>query len=251
LTRTVLLTGATGFVGKVVLETLLRRRAELGFERVLALVRARDPQHAAARFRADVSSSPCFAAHPRGWEACVEPLPGDVTRPSLGLAPLARARIAAEVTHVIHCAASVEFTLPLAEALAVNTRGALHVLEVAHTCAQLESVTSVSTAYVTPHPDPYGRGVHRVEEVLAPLPRDPEALFESLEKGAEDESRLLAETGHPNTYTFTKCLAGTSRCGARGISRSRSCGRASCRRARRIRCRAGSTALRHSRRSSR
>ena len=45
--RTVLLTGATGFVGKVVLEELLRRREELGIERVLALVRAGDPQHAA------------------------------------------------------------------------------------------------------------------------------------------------------------------------------------------------------------
>jgi hypothetical protein len=65
----------------------------------------------------------------------------------------------------------------------------------------------VSTAYVTPHPDPYGRGVHRVEEVLAPLPRDPEALFDSLCAGGEHEQRLLAETGHPNTYTLTKCLA--------------------------------------------
>ena len=203
----VLLTGATGFVGKVVLEELLRRRAQLGVERVLALVRARDPQHAAARLRADVITSPCFAAYPGGWEARVEPLPGDVTKPGLGLSPAARARVAAEVTHVIHCAASVEFTLPLAEALAVNTNGALHALEVARECARLDAYVGVSTAYVTPHPDPFGRGVHRAEEVLAPLPRDPEALYASLCAGAEDEGRLLAETGHPNTYTLTKCLA--------------------------------------------
>jgi fatty acyl-CoA reductase len=207
LTSVVLLTGATGFVGKVVLEELLRRRAELGVERVLALVRARDPEHAAARLRANVTASRCFAAHPRGWEAFVEALPGDVTRPGLGLPSAARARVAAEVTHVIHCAASVEFTLPLAEALAVNTRGALHALEVARECARLAGFVGVSTAYVTPHPDPYGRGVHRVEEVLARLPRDPEALYASLCAGAEDEARLLAETGHPNTYTLTKCLA--------------------------------------------
>ncbi|TMA34503.1 MAG: NAD-dependent epimerase/dehydratase family protein [Deltaproteobacteria bacterium] len=211
MTRTVLLTGATGFVGKVVLEELLRRREQLGVGSVLVLVRAGDPEHAAARCRADVFASPCFAAHPRGWEARVEPLPGDVTRPGLGLAPLARARVAAEVTHVIHCAASVEFTLPLAEALAVNTRGALNALEIARACARLESYVGVSTAYVTPHPDPYGRRngrrAHRAEEVLAPLPRDPESLYESLCAGTEEEARLLAETGHPNTYTLTKCLA--------------------------------------------
>jgi thioester reductase-like protein len=207
LRRVVLLTGATGFVGKVVLEELLRRRSELAIDRVLALVRARDAGHAAARLRADVGSSPCFAAHPVGWQARVEALPGDVTLPGLGLAEPARARVAAEVTQVIHCAASVEFTLPLADALAVNTRGALHALELARACARLESYVGVSTAYVTPHPDPYGRRVHRVEEVLAPLPRNPEALFDSLCAGGEDEQRLLAETGHPNTYTLTKCLA--------------------------------------------
>ncbi len=207
MTRVVLLTGATGFVGKVVLEELLRRREELAIERVLALVRARDPQHASARLRAEVISSPCFAAHPPGWEARVEALPGDVTRPAFGLPALARARVAAEVTHAIHCAASVEFTLPLAQAFAVNTQGALHALEIARTCARLESYVGVSTAYVTPHPDPYGRRIHRVEEVLAPLPRDPESLRDTLCAGAADELRLLAETGHPNTYTLTKCLA--------------------------------------------
>jgi thioester reductase-like protein len=46
-----------------------------------------------------------------------------------------------------------------------------------------------------------------VEEVLAPLPRDPESLYASLSAGTVDEHRLLAETGHPNTYTLTKCLA--------------------------------------------
>ena len=207
MTHTVLLTGATGFVGKVVLEELLRRREALGIERVLALVRARDPKHAAARLRADVTTSACFAAHAPGFAQHVEPIAGDVTQPGFGLAPRARARIESEVTHVIHCAASVEFTLPLAEALAVNTRGALHALEVARSCTRLASYVGVSTAYVAPHPDPYGRGVHRVEEVLAPLPRDPEALYASLCAGREDERRLLADTGHPNTYTLTKSLA--------------------------------------------
>jgi len=205
--RMVLLTGATGFVGKVVLEALLRRREELGIERVLALVRAQDPEHADARFRADVVSSACFAAHAPGWEKRVEVLPGDVTRPALGLAHEVADRVAAEVTQVVHCAASVEFTLPLADALAVNTQGALHALELARTCARLESYVGVSTAYVTAHPDPYGGSVPRVHEVLAPLPRDPEALHASLQAGREDERALLAETRHPNTYTLTKCLA--------------------------------------------
>jgi thioester reductase-like protein len=208
--RVVLLTGATGFVGKVVLETLLRRREELGVERVLALVRARDPEHADARLRGDVIGSACFAAQPPGWEKRVEALAGDVAQPMLGLSPESRARVAAEVTHVIHCAASVEFTLPIREALAVNTEGALHALELARTCPALEGYAGVSTAYVAPHPRPYEGGAHPVAETLAPLGHEPQALFERLragDTGAEGERALLAETGHPNTYTLTKCLA--------------------------------------------
>lgn len=208
--RVVLLTGVTGFVGKVVLEALLRRREELGVERVLALVRAGDPEHADARLRADVVSSPCFAALAPGWEKRLEALPGDVTKPALGLSPEACGRVAAEVTHVIHCAASVEFNLPLAEAFTVNTEGALHALDVASACVRLESYVGVSTAYVTPHPAPRSGRVQRVREVLAPLPRDPEQLYADLRDRAwsvEQERALLAQTGHPNTYTLTKCLA--------------------------------------------
>ena len=208
--RVVLLTGATGFVGKVVLETLLRRREALGIDRVLALVRARDPEHADARLRADVVGSACFAAQPPGWEKRVEALAGDVTRPRLGLTPEAQARVAAEVTQIIHCAASVEFTLPLAEAFTVNTQGALHALELAHACPRLEGYVGVSTAYVSTHPRPYAGGVHAVREELAPLGHDPEALYDSLCRERwtpEAERELLAATGHPNTYTLTKCLA--------------------------------------------
>ena len=45
----VLLTGVTGFVGKVVLFELLRRREELGLERVTVLIRAKKRGSGAAR----------------------------------------------------------------------------------------------------------------------------------------------------------------------------------------------------------
>jgi thioester reductase-like protein len=194
-------------VGKVVLEELMRRRAELGIGRVLALVRASDPEHADARLRGDVVNSPCFAAHEPGWEKSVEALAGDLTKPGLGLAPAMRERVANEVTHFIHCAASVEFNLPLADATAVNTTGALEALTVARECRRLGSFVDVSTAYVTAHPRPVGGELLRVEERLAPLPRDAASTYADILAGRVVQSRLLAETDHPNTYTLTKCIA--------------------------------------------
>lgn len=203
----VLLTGATGFVGKVVLAELLRRRAQLGVERVLALVRAPDPEQADARLRSEVLASPCFAGAEPGFEKWVEAVAGDITRPGLGLAAEARARATEHASHVIHCAASVEFSLPLAEAAAVNAAGALHALELARACRRLASLVVVSTAYVTPHAAPGTRAVQRAEETLAPLRFDAAALQPRMLAGALDAAPLLAETGHPNTYTLTKCVA--------------------------------------------
>ena len=203
----VLLTGATGFVGKVVLAELLRRRQELGVERVLALVRAPDPERADARLRSEVLGSPCFAAEEPGFEKWIEAVAGDITQPGLGLAADARERALADVSHVVHCAASIEFSLPLAEAAAANAAGALHALELARACRRLASLVVVSTAYVTPHAAPASASVQRAEETLAPLPFDAEGLYPRMLAGDADAARLLADTGHPNTYTLTKCVA--------------------------------------------
>lgn len=203
----VLLTGATGFVGKVVLHELLRRREELGVERILVLLRADGHSSARARLRDKVLQSPCFAAEPHGWERRIDAFAGDVTRPTCGLDVGALARVRSDVTHAIHCAASVEFSLPLPSATDTNVTGALHALELAKSCARIASFVSVSTAYVTPHPRPHERAPFVAHEQLAPLPRDADQLYGAIRAGRMDAKRLLAETGHPNTYTFTKCLA--------------------------------------------
>lgn len=202
----VLLTGATGFLGKVVLFDLLRRRGELGIERVHLLLRSRRGVGAAQRLREELLPSPCFSPLPAGWAERVEALEGDCEHADCGLAAPARAVLADRVTHVIHCAASVEFHLPIAQAAAANTASALHVLELARSFPRLAALVDVSTAYVTPHA---GAGTP-VEEKLAPLPWDPDRLYDAIRAGRYDapeaEAALLAESGHPNTYTLTKSL---------------------------------------------
>ena len=93
------------------------------------------------------------------------------------------------------------------KAARANIESALHVLELARALPRLVSLVSVSTAYATPHP---GDRVP-VEERLAPLGVPARELYDAILDGRfdapQDESRLLAETGHPNTYTLTKCIA--------------------------------------------
>jgi len=129
----VLLTGATGFVGREILSRFLERDNR----HVYALVRADDDDHAAGR----------LPAHER-----LTAVAGDIERPGLGLADGARDRVRDEVTNVVHCAASVSFDLPLEESRTVNVEGTRNVLELARSCTLLERFSYVSTAYVAGEP---------------------------------------------------------------------------------------------------
>lgn len=199
----VLLTGCTGFVGKVVLEELLRRREELGVERVFLLIRPRKRKTPDERFDLDVASSPCFSRLEPGWRDYCAPVAGDLSMAGLGISSADAAHLRESLTHVMHCAASVEFTLPIIAATKINVTGALDVLAFAQSCTRLQRMVDVSTAYVTPHP---GSNVPVLERVVD-MPLDTERTYADILAGRADQDALLSLTKHANTYTFTKCLA--------------------------------------------
>lgn len=196
-----LVTGATGFLGKVVLSELMRRREMLGVAQVLLLIRSRGDLKAKDRFLQKLVPSPCFRRLPRGWEKRVEVIDADLSLDRAGIREETLAPWLGKVTHIIHCAASVDFDRPVREACASNITSALTVLELARRMPQLCKMVSTSTAYVTPH-----RAGPILEE-LALLPRPAEVLYAEMQREAGHGDALLRETGHANTYTYTKCVA--------------------------------------------
>jgi thioester reductase-like protein len=137
---TLLLTGATGMVGR---ELLARVVADAANERVLCLVRpGRDGMSAQARLDQLLEK---VGAKPDPTR--VVAIHGDVVEPELGLSASDRAALA-RVDRILHCAASVSFDLPLAEAQAINVIGTERLLALARSLPGLERFDAVSTAYV-------------------------------------------------------------------------------------------------------
>jgi thioester reductase-like protein len=147
----ILLTGATGFLGGEVLARLLER----GERPVYALIRA--PSEEAARERL---SGVLESLGLESEEHRVTAVAGDVTEPLLGLDTRRRAALAEFTGRIVHCAASVSFTLGLDESREINVVGTRRMLDLAEFCARvgggLDSFVHVSTAYVGgTHPEPF------------------------------------------------------------------------------------------------
>lgn len=197
----ILLTGVTGFLGKVVLEELIRRRHEYTLDKILVLLRPSKGKSAQQRFHQEVAQSKCFEKLPAKWIGYVEVVEGDLTQPKCGLDEQWYPLICAETTHIINCAACVAFDLPLADAAKSNVSTALNLITLAKCCPRLQGMVTTSTAYVAAHTP------GSIRPMLAPLPQPAEILYERILAGQIDETALLRQTRYPNTYTLTKCLA--------------------------------------------
>jgi nucleoside-diphosphate-sugar epimerase len=229
--KRILLTGGTGFLGKVIVERLLRCAPDLA--RIDLLIREPreagvPPVSADTRFETEVLPSGAFAAmarlHGEQWPSIarekIAPVAGDVSQPGLGLAAGAFADLSSHVDIVIHAAASVTFDEPLDEAFLHNTRSVGHVAAFARACRSAVLV-HVSTAYVA------GQRTGRILEApLEPDVSDAEAA--AIEQIARDigheaaagdwspreiRSRLAdagmaraRRLGWHDTYTYTKAL---------------------------------------------
>ena len=137
---TLLLTGATGFVGMELLARLVNSPAASP-EPVLALIRAEDDAHATRRLHETLLS--VFGAV-APYAARVRAVAGDLERPGLGIDPA----LAAQVSEIVHGAASVSFELALDRSRAINVAGTRRVLAFAARCREIRRLTYISTAYV-------------------------------------------------------------------------------------------------------
>jgi thioester reductase-like protein len=127
-----LITGATGLVGRATLRRLLDTQPNL---RALALVRTREGGEALRHSFGELA-------------ARVTPVLGDVRRPGLGLDATLRRELSGCVTHALHSAGDICFSRALEQARAVNTAGTAHALELATDLNPSCRFAFVSTAYV-------------------------------------------------------------------------------------------------------
>ncbi|CAM4477791.1 fatty acyl-CoA reductase 2 isoform X3 [Lepidochelys kempii] len=201
--KTVLITGATGFMGKVLMEKLLR--ASPNVEAVYILVRPKAGQSMQERV-ANMVKSKVFD---RVREDCpnfqekIKPINAELTQPNLAISAKDSQELLSRVNVVFHCAATVRFDEPLKHALLLNVMGTQQLLLLARQMQKLEAFIHISTAYANCNR-------RNIDEVIYPPPVETKKLCDLVEW--LDESIIQEITPKligdwPNTYTYTKALA--------------------------------------------
>src|SRR5271165_4909329 len=131
-------TGATGFIGRRLVERLLERRQG----QIYVLVRE------ASKDRLDDLVERWSIVVGPDVEERIEPVFGDLRRPLLGIEKEQVADLRGKVTHFIHLAAVYDMTAPAERNTAVNVGGTTHAVELARAidAKHLHHVSSIAVA---------------------------------------------------------------------------------------------------------
>ncbi len=226
----ILLTGANGFLGKVILAMLLDKFPQAA--RLSVLVRPRPGLSAEERFAKEVLDSPplrpLVEKEGRSRVASrVNILSGDASRPMAGLSSEQVRELSGRVGLVLNCAGLVEFFPPVDLSLRANVDSVERLLEL---CGELNArLVHVSTCYVAgeadglveetePIPGFYPRRSGPEDRKFLPSEELAEcrAAATAAARGLEgaERSEALTELGRVraarwgwvNTYTYAKSL---------------------------------------------
>ncbi|RDI54068.1 carboxylic acid reductase [Nocardia mexicana] len=153
-TRTVLLTGANGYLGRFLCLEWLERLADSGGI-VICLVRGGDAEHARSRLDAafDSGDPELLRRYRELAEGTLEVLAGDIGEPNFGVGEEQWRRLADTVDLIVHPAALVNHVLPYDQLFGPNVVGTAEVIRLALTTRR-KPITYLSTVAVADRVDP-------------------------------------------------------------------------------------------------
>lgn len=206
--KRILVTGATGFIGKVFLAKLISSLGETG--QIYVMLRSKRGKSAQQRLSQILNEEPFLmtkTSNPDArdrWSRMIA-LEGDMSSENLGLSRANCELVCREVDIIFNIAASVQFDAPLKQNLRDNYLGVSNLLNLAIRFKRLTSLVHVSTFYTNWH-------MPHIKEEIVPMNADCEKLAELINWLPDQlidqiSSKLIKIENRPNSYIYTKALA--------------------------------------------
>ncbi|CAG2161713.1 unnamed protein product [Oppiella nova] len=192
--QSVFITGATGFMGKVLVEKLLRSCANINH--IYILLRPKKGMDVRTRLH-ELLQVRCFdnirESHPKALNKVVA-VEGDITRPGLGICDTDLTHLIRDVSIVFHSAATVKFDEPLKTSIDFNVLGTRRLIELCHNW-RIRLTLAI---------------LHLLSDIPSPVsPQKIIDLCEWMDEKMLNEMTPKLLGDRPNTYTYTKAMAET------------------------------------------
>ncbi|KAF2321640.1 hypothetical protein GH714_000841 [Hevea brasiliensis] len=231
--KTILVTGATGYLAKIFVEKIIRVQPKV--KKLYLLLRASDANSALERLNKEVIRKELFKVLREKYGESlssfvsekVTAVAGDISYEDLGVKDsYLRNEMWREIDVVVNFAATTNFDDRYDISLGINTLGALHALNFAKKCLKIKMLVHVSTAYVCGEDTglilekPFCMGKakkgtskidieeekkliqQKLNELLSENASD-KAITEVMKDFGIERARVY---GWPNTYVFTKAM---------------------------------------------
>ncbi|ESQ44412.1 hypothetical protein EUTSA_v10005887mg [Eutrema salsugineum] len=205
--KSYLVTGATGFLAKVLIEKLLRASPEIG--KIFVLMKSKDQESANKRLYDEIISSDLFKVlkqmHGTSYEAFMKsklvPVIGDIREDNLGTESEIADKINEEIDVIISCAGRTTFDDRYYSALSVNALGPAY-------------VTGKKEGTILETPLCIGENITSNLNIKTEMKLASEAVkkfhgSEQIKKLKELGIERAQYFGWENVYTFTKALGET------------------------------------------
>jgi len=204
--KSVLITGPTGFVGKLLIEKLLYSCENLS--KIYCLIREKNGRSAHERLNEIISSKvfdklrkkePCFRDR-------LVAINGNILETNLDLTSNENfENLKNEVNVVFHLAGTVDLDLDLKTSLLTNVLGLRKVINFSRTLPNLEAFVHVSSVYANSNRS-------NIEEQVYPSNVQPQKILNLLEWMDDEWINLATKKligDKPNTFAYTKWIAET------------------------------------------
>ncbi|CAO1377125.1 unnamed protein product [Diamesa serratosioi] len=201
--KTIFITGASGYMGKVLIEKLLYSCSEV--KEIIILMRPKKGKTGLERVE-EFKKIPMFKRildeKPQVMDK-IYPVYGEITFPNFNLNEADLKRVTQTTEIMFHLAATLKLEATLKPAIQMNLMGTKYTLDVAKQMKKLLQMVHTSTAFCNPDQDILYEKVYDYPD----KPADAIKCAETMSEEALASVQKSVLKSHPNTYTYTKRLA--------------------------------------------